>query len=42
MIGGLGAMAPERRSEIVGLGMQSIVAGVMATCITAALVGLIL
>jgi len=42
MIGGLGAMAPERRSEIVGLGMRSIVAGVMATCMTAALVGLIL
>ena len=42
MIGGLGAMAPERRSEIVGLGMRSIVAGVLATCLTAALVGLIL
>jgi CNT family concentrative nucleoside transporter len=42
MIGGLGAMAPERRSEIVGLGIRSIVAGVMATCMTAALVGLIL
>lgn len=42
MIGGLGAMAPERRSEIIGLGMRSIVAGVMATCMTAALIGLIL
>jgi concentrative nucleoside transporter, CNT family len=42
MIGGLGAMAPERRSEIVGLGMRSIVAGVMATCMTAALVGVTL
>lgn len=41
MIGGLGAMAPERRSEIIGLGMRSIVAGVMATCMTAALVGII-
>jgi CNT family concentrative nucleoside transporter len=27
MIGGLGAMAPERRDEIVGLGLKSIVAG---------------
>ncbi len=42
MIGGLGAMAPERRSEIIGLGMRSIVAGVMGTCMTAALIGLIL
>ena len=42
MIGGLGAMVPERRGEIVGLGMRSILAGVMATCLTAALVGLIL
>jgi concentrative nucleoside transporter, CNT family len=41
MIGGLGAMAPERRDEIVGLGLKSIVAGTMATCMTGALVGMI-
>jgi len=41
MIGGLGAMAPERRDEIVSLGMKSILAGVMATCMTGAVVGII-
>jgi CNT family concentrative nucleoside transporter len=42
IIGGLGAIAPERRSEIGGLGIRSILAAIMATCMTAALVGLIL
>jgi CNT family concentrative nucleoside transporter len=42
MIGGLGTMAPERRGEIVDLGIKSIVAGTLATCLTAATVALIL
>src|SRR5688500_15909385 len=42
MIGGLGTMAPERRAEIVDLGIKSIVAGTLATCLTAANVALIL
>ncbi len=42
MLGGLGAMVPERRAEIVGLGMKSIVAGTLATCMTGAVVGLVL
>ena len=42
MIGGLGTMCPERRGEIVDLGIKSIVAGTLATCLTAASVGLIL
>jgi CNT family concentrative nucleoside transporter len=41
MIGGLSTMCPERRTEIVSLGMKSIVAGTLATCLTAATVGLI-
>jgi CNT family concentrative nucleoside transporter len=41
MIGGMGAMVPEKRDEIVGLGMKSIVAGTIATCMTGAVVGLI-
>jgi CNT family concentrative nucleoside transporter len=41
MIGGLGAMARERRDEIVGLGLKSIVGGTIATCMTGALVGMI-
>jgi CNT family concentrative nucleoside transporter len=42
MIGGLGTMCPERRAEIVALGMKSIVAGTLSTCFTAASVALIL
>lgn len=40
LIGGMGAMVPERRGEIVSLGMKSIVAGTISTCLTAAVVGL--
>jgi CNT family concentrative nucleoside transporter len=39
LIGGMATMAPARRDEIVGLGMRSIVAGTLATCLTAAMVG---
>jgi len=42
MIGGMSTLCPERRAEIVGLGMKSIVAGTLATCLTAATVGLVL
>ncbi len=42
MIGGMGAMAPERRDEIVALGFRSIVSGTMAACMTGAIVGLFL
>ncbi|UCD91129.1 MAG: nucleoside:proton symporter [Desulfobacterales bacterium] len=41
MIGGLGTMAPERRDEIVSLGFRSIVSGTLATCMTGAIVGII-
>jgi CNT family concentrative nucleoside transporter len=41
MIGGLGTMCPERRAEVVQLGLKSIVSGTLATCLTAACVGLI-
>jgi CNT family concentrative nucleoside transporter len=42
MIGGMGTMVPERRDEIVSLGVRSVVAGTMATCMTGAVVDLIL
>jgi CNT family concentrative nucleoside transporter len=42
MIGGMSTMCPERRPEIVSLGMKSIVAGTLATCLTAATVGLVI
>lgn len=41
LIGGLGSMVPERRDEIVALGLRSIYSGVLATCMTGAVVGLI-
>ncbi len=41
MIGGLGTMVPQRREEIVGLGLKSIVAGTLATCCTGAVVGIL-
>ena len=41
MIGGMGTMVPERRSEIVGLGFKSIIAGTLATCMTGAVVGIL-
>jgi CNT family concentrative nucleoside transporter len=39
MIGGLGMMAPDRRTEIVALGIKSIVAGTLATLMTGAVIG---
>jgi CNT family concentrative nucleoside transporter len=42
MIGGMGGMAPERRDEIVSLGIRSVVAGTIATCMTGAVAGLFL
>ena len=42
MIAGLSAMAPERRGEIVSLGWRALVSGTLASCMTAACVGLLL
>jgi CNT family concentrative nucleoside transporter len=41
MIGGMGTMAPGRRSEIVALGLRSVAAGTLATCMTGAVVGIL-
>jgi CNT family concentrative nucleoside transporter len=41
MIGGLGTMAPDRRFEIVALGLRCIIGGTLATCMTGAVVGVI-
>ena len=41
MLGGLSAMVPERRREIVGMGLKSIVSGTLATLITGAIVGIV-
>lgn len=42
MIGGMSAMAPERRGDIAALGLKSIVAGTLATMLTATVVGLVI
>jgi len=41
MIGGMGAMCPERKHDIVGLGLRSILSGTIATCMSGAVIGLI-
>jgi CNT family concentrative nucleoside transporter len=42
MLGGMGAMLPEqRRGELAELGVKSIGAGLLATCVTAGIVGLL-
>ena len=41
LIAGIGAMVPERRLEIVGLGLRSIYAGTLAACMTGTVVGLL-
>jgi CNT family concentrative nucleoside transporter len=40
MIGGMGAMVPDRRAEIVALGLRSVLSGTLATCMSGAVVGL--
>jgi concentrative nucleoside transporter, CNT family len=39
VIGGLGAMVPERRKEIVELGLRTILSGTLATCMSGAIAG---
>jgi concentrative nucleoside transporter, CNT family len=41
VIGGLGVMVPERRHEVVALGMRSILSGTIATCMSGAVAGLL-
>jgi CNT family concentrative nucleoside transporter len=41
MIGGLVAMAPERRAEIVQLAPMTMVSGTLTTCMTGAMVGVV-
>ena len=41
VIGGLGVMVPERRHEVVALGMRSILSGTLATCMSGAVAGVL-
>ncbi|MGC8475193.1 MAG: NupC/NupG family nucleoside CNT transporter [Acetobacteraceae bacterium] len=39
LLGGLGAMVPERRDEVVALGLRAILSGTLATCMSGAVAG---
>jgi CNT family concentrative nucleoside transporter len=41
MVGGIGAMVPERRAEIAALGAKSMISGTIATCLSGAVAGLL-
>jgi len=41
MIGGMATMVPERRDDIVSLGLKSIVSGTLSTCLIGAIVGVL-
>lgn len=41
LIGGMGAMVPERRAEIVALGTRALLSGTIATCLSGAVAGLL-
>jgi concentrative nucleoside transporter, CNT family len=41
MIAGLSTMAPERREDVLSLGLKSIVSGTIATCVMGAMVGVL-
>ncbi len=41
MIAGLTTMAPQRRAEIVSLGLKTIVSGTLATCVIGAIIGML-
>ena len=40
MIGGIGGIAPERRSDLARLGLRSLVGGTIATMLTGSVIGL--
>jgi CNT family concentrative nucleoside transporter len=41
-MGGLGGIAPERQSDIARLGLRAMIAGMLATCMTACVAGALL
>ena len=42
MVSGLITLVPKRKQEIIDLGLKSLVAGTIATCTTATIVGIII
>ncbi len=41
LVGGLSVLMPDRRAEVVGLGLRSVVSGTMATCMSGAVAGVL-
>ncbi|WP_019241297.1 MULTISPECIES: NupC/NupG family nucleoside CNT transporter [Bacillus] len=41
LLGGLGKLAPNRRPEIAKLGMKAVIAGALASCLSAAIAGML-
>lgn len=41
LIGGLGSLCPERRNEVTGMGVKALIAGVLASLMTGAIVGML-
>ena len=41
MLGGIGSMAPERRQEILSLGLRAALGGLLASCMTGAVIGIV-
>jgi CNT family concentrative nucleoside transporter len=41
LLGSLASLVPERRAEVVGLGMKALLAGTLATCMSGAVIGLL-
>lgn len=40
-IGGLGSMVPERKQEIIHLGLKALIAGTIASCMSGAIIGIL-
>ena len=41
LVGGIGSLVPERRDEVVNLGMKCVIAGTISTCLSGTIVGLL-
>lgn len=41
LVGGLGALVPDRRAEVMALGLRSVLSGTLATCMSGAVAGLL-
>jgi CNT family concentrative nucleoside transporter len=40
-IGGIGTMVPDRKQEIIGLGIKAMIAGTIASCMSGAIIGIL-